>query len=217
LLSSQVTDDSADNVPLDTALYTYDEHNRLKTASDGIGPARVTFTMAYDDQGRMTTAKKFSSKGNLIIEFDFFYRGDTTGYYFYGPTHPADMAYFTFNTKHQLTLIQTKHSGSQVYAYDSGGNVSTTQFFNADGSVNISGQASFEYDKQKNPQSQMAPNNYFFMYIVMLYNPSTLVNNMVFKNGDTYTYNYNNAGFPTKATIKTFHANVYVYYNYIVK
>jgi hypothetical protein len=220
LVKQQITDASAEGVPLDTANYTYDDKNRITKITDGTHPNMVTFTMVYDSQNRVTTASKYADNGNLIIEFDFFYNTGSSGYIFHGSSL-ADTAYFTFNSKNQVTLINTKHSGSQQFTYDSKGNVATTTAVNADGSIDLGDETSFAYDNEKNPFSDIPANNYFFMYIVKIGNPSTLINNVVVRDADTYTYNYNSAGFPTSASIATLTATsavtLYIYYNYIVK
>lgn len=219
LLSQQITDDREDGYPIDTANYTYDAKNRITGITDGTLPDLIRFAIDYDDKNRVTIARKFDGSGNLIIEFDFFYKGDTIGYYFHGPaaTHIADTAYFSFNAKRQLTQIATKHSGSQTFGYDSNGNLSTTQAIANDGSYTIDRQTSFDYDNQRNPFSESSANNYFFMYVVRIGNPSTLIHNVVERDADTFTYIYNAEGFPLKATIKTYLTTIYVTYNYITR
>ena len=216
LLSQQITDDRADNYPIDTTTYTYDEHDRIIGIVDGSGSHKISFGIEYDNQNRVTTARKFDSNGALFIEFDFFYKPDTSGYYFYGPTHAADTAYFNFNDRHQVIKIMTKHSGYQTFTYDGRGNVATTQAFAQDGSSGLFDQISFAYDTQKNPFSESSSNNLFFMYIAHR-DPSTLINNVLVKDADTYTYTYNKDGFPTSATINTGKHIIPVYFNYIIK
>ena len=55
------------------------------------------------------------------------------------------------------------------------------------------------------------------MYVVRIGNPSTLINNVVERDADTFTYIYNADGFPLKATIKTYLTTIYVTYNYITR
>jgi len=219
LLSQQITDQRGDGLPIDTANYTYDEHDRISTITDGTLPSQVKYTIAYDNQNRVTTARKFDGSGNLIIQFDFFYRGDTTGYYFHAPTSsgPADTAFLIFDTKHQVTQIATKHSGSTVFEYDTKGNVSYTQNYSSGGATSVDNQTSFSYDSQHSPFAQTMRNNYFFMYVVRIGNPSTLINNVVVRNADTYSYTYNKDGFPTQGIISTVKSNIYLYFNYIIK
>lgn len=220
LVKQQITDASAEGLPLDTANYTYDDQNRIIKITDGTHPNMVTFTIAYDSENRVTTASKYADNGNQIIEFDFFYNTGSSGYIFHGSSL-ADTAYFTFNSKKQVSVINTKHSGSQQFTYDGGGNVATTTAVNVDGSIDLGDETSFAYDNQKNPFSDIPANNYFFMYIVKIGNPSTLINNVVVRDADRYTYKYNSAGFPTSGSIATLTATsavtLYVYYNYIVK
>src|SRR5581483_6828013 len=82
LISQIITDERTEGGPIHTALYTYDDHYRISTVTDGAAPNRVTFKMTYDDKNRVTIARKFSAGGTLIVEFDFFYSADSTGYYF---------------------------------------------------------------------------------------------------------------------------------------
>jgi len=217
LLRQQITDYRADGYPVDTANYTYDEKNRITTITDASGTDQIKYVMAYDAQDKVTTARKYNSTGGLIIAFDFFYSGDVTGYYFYGSSHVADTAYFTFNNSRQLTRITTKHSGSQTFAYDSNGNVASTTALPVDGSSNLGDQTSFSYDNRKNPFSQSSANNYFYMYVVRIGNPSTLKNNVLIRNADKFTYTYNPDGFPVSASIKTIRSTLYVYFNYTTK
>ncbi len=219
LLSQQITDDREDGYPLDTTNYTYDALNRISGITDGTKPNQIRYAIEYDDQNRVTVARKFDSYNRLIIQFDFFYRGDVVGYYFHGPqpTDIADTAYFTFNNKHQLTQITTAHSGIQTFGYDTQGNVSSTQSIHSDGSNSVDNQISFAYDNRRNPFSATSANNYFFMYVVKIGNPSTLIHNVIVRNADHFTYAYNNDGFPVKTTIKTYLTNIYIDYNYITR
>ncbi|HVV55914.1 MAG TPA: hypothetical protein VHC47_11335 [Mucilaginibacter sp.] len=217
LLKQQVTDDREDGIPIDTTTYSYDEKDRITGITDGSGTGRITMSIVYDSQNRISVARKYNSTGGLIIEFDFFYDGGDAGYYFFGPTHIADTASLTFNNARQVTEISTKHSGSQVFTYDSKGNIATSQAISSSGSSHLNDQISFSYDAGKNPLSQAAPNNYFVMYIINTTNPSTFINNVLIKNADKYTYTYNKDGFPVSLTIKTYLSKIYVYYTYIQK
>jgi hypothetical protein len=219
LLKQQITDDRVDGVPLDTVNYSYDDSNRPISISDFSGQSKVRFDITYDNQNRVSTAKKFGSNGDLIIEYDFFYTGGNAGYYFYGPSHAADTASFVFNDKHQVSEIDSKHSGRTTFKYDTRGNVATTQDYDANGSYNFSDENDYTYDSMKNPFSQMLPvNNLFFQYILFIDNPSTLVNNVASKNGERFIYTYNADGFPVNADITTYANNhIKINYSYIVK
>lgn len=217
LLKQQITDDSADGLPLDTANYTYDSQNRVTTITDGTSPSKITITITYDSQNRVVAGKKYDNNGNLFIEYDFFYRGDTTGYIFHGGSL-ADTAYVTFNSKHQVTQITSGHSGYDIFTYDTRGNVASSQSYNNDGSFNINDQGDYSYDNMKNPFSETLPNNLFLMYVIFIDNPSTLINNVVNKNGEPYTYTYNKDGFPINAVITTYNrTSIKLYYSYTVK
>src|SRR5579863_1222903 len=181
LLKQQITDDREDGLPLDTATYNYDDHYRVITITDGTAPNRITFTLDYDSQNRVTSGKRYGNNGNLQIQYDFFYRGDTTGYIFHGGSL-ADTAYFTFNSQSQVTQITSKHSGYETFEYDTRGNVSATQGYKNDGSFNLNDQGGYTYDNMKNPFSQTAHKNLFLEYIVFVDNPSTLINNIADKN-----------------------------------
>jgi YD repeat-containing protein len=218
LLQQQITDDRVEGIPMDTASYLYDDNNRVTTITDGSPPHRVTFTVTYDDQGRAKTAKKFNSTGGLIIEYDFFYEGSAAGYYLYGPSHIADTANFVFNDKHQVTEINTKHSGRTTFAYDARGNVGSTQIYGSDGLNNLTNEDDYAYDTMKNPFSKVPPGNLFLEYIVFINNPSTLINNVASKNGEPFSYTYNSDGYPVSVIITLYnHDLVKVYYNYITK
>jgi hypothetical protein len=219
LLKQLITDDHVSGIPLDTANFTYDDQNRPVSISDFGGQNKVTFTITYDSQNRPGTAKKTNSSGGLIIEYDFFYKTDTTGYYFYGPVHVADTGYFVFNGKHQVSSIESKHSGRTTFGYDARGNVATTQDYGADGSVNFIDENDYSYDNMKNPFSQISPaNNLFIQYILFINNPSTLINNVANKNGEAYNYIYNADGYPVSLVITLYNRNeVKKYYSYIVK
>ena len=98
LLKQQITDQSIEGLPIDTATYTYDDQNRITNIIDGVPPRRVTFTFKYDNDNRISIARKYNTgSGALIIEFDFYYTPNSSGYYFYGPTHVADTASFIYN------------------------------------------------------------------------------------------------------------------------
>lgn len=219
LLQQQITDDRADGYPLDTANYSYDYKNRIAEITDGTGTDKIKYVIDYDNKDRVTSARKYNSTGGLIITFDFFYNNSVTGYYFYGPgdNHLADTAYFTFNGNHQLTKITTKHSGAQAFTYDGMGNVATTQAVKNDGSSDFGSQTSFTYDDKKNPWSQSYPNNYFYMYVVRIGNPSTLLHNVTVRNSDRFTYTYNDNGYPTGVIIYTALTKVFIDYKYITK
>jgi hypothetical protein len=97
------------------------------------------------------------------------------------------------------------------------GNVATTQAFKNDGSSDFSSQTSFTYDDKKNPWSQSYPNNYFYMYVVRIGNPSTLLHNVTVRNSDRFTYTYNDNGYPTGVIIYTALTKVFIDYKYITK
>lgn len=218
LLKQQITDDRADGIPVDTANYTYDDNDRVTTITDGNGSNKITFMVTYDDHGRVNTAKKFNSTGGLIIEYDFFYQGSDAGYYFYGPSHIADTANFTFNDKHQVTEISTKHSGRTTFNYDGRGNIGSTQIYRADNINNITNEDDYAYDTMKNPFSHVPSGNLFLEYIVFINNPSTLINNIATKNGEPFSYTYNADGYPVSVLITLYnHNQVKVYYNYITR
>ncbi|HZX58067.1 MAG TPA: hypothetical protein VFE54_05055, partial [Mucilaginibacter sp.] len=196
---------------------TYDGSNRIIAINDGSHLDRTSYTISYDDAGRVNVAKKFSNSGALIIEFDFYYTAQAAGYYFHNATTSlSDTAVFTFNAQKQLTTIQTDHSGRQEFTYDNKGNVATSDAFGADGSNNLFDNISYAYDNRKNPFSQTASNNYFFMYVAFT-DPSTHINNIQVRDGSVYTYTYNADGFPVKAIVNTGTANVTITYNYILK
>jgi len=219
LVYQQITDTRGNGGGLDTATYTYDEQDRPVSITDFNGQGKVTFKVTYDSQNRVSTAKKYNSSGGLIIEYDFFYNGSDAGYYFYGPVHAADTAAFVFNDKHQVTEIDSRHSGKTAFTYDSNGNVGTTQGYNPDGTYNFGDESAFAYDDRKNPFSKMAPaNNLFVQYILFIDSPSTLINNVASWNGEPYTYTYNTDGYPVSAVWTLYNNNkVKIYYSYIVK
>ncbi|MGZ3750666.1 MAG: hypothetical protein ACXVAU_05285 [Mucilaginibacter sp.] len=217
LLKQVIVDDRVEGKALDTTAYTYDDQNRITTITDGAAPHKISFGLTYDSQGRVNTAKKFNNSGALVIEFDFYYTPNASGYYFYGVNHsPSDTAVFTFNSNNQVTRIQTKRSGWQLFTYDSRGNVITSDGFGADGSNNLFDNITYSYDTRRNPFSDTTPGNLFFMYVAFT-DPSTLINNVVVKDADTYSYTYNNDGFPLKATVNTGTAIIPIYYNYTLK
>lgn len=216
LLKEQIIDDRAEHGPVDTALYNYDDQNRVIQIIDGVTPARVNIVFQYDNQNRLSVVKKYNTSGPFIIEFDFYYGPNGTGYYFYGPAHIADTASFIYNSKNQVTKIQTIHSGSQVFTYDGKGNIESSEGFLPDGSNGLYSATSYAYDDKKNPFSGTPSNNLYFMY-VGYHDPSTHINNVLVKNADTYSYTYNAAGYPIKALVNTDQAIYPIYYNYIVK
>jgi hypothetical protein len=219
LLKQQITDNTGAGGSIDTANYAYDDQDRPVNVSDFSGQGKVTFTLTYDSQNRVSTAKKTGSNGNLIIEYDFFYQGDAAGYYLYGSTHVADTANFVFNEKHQVIDITTKHSGHTTFAYDTRGNVASTQIYATDGLNQLTNEDDYAYDTKKNPFSQMTPaSNLFIQYILFINNPSTLINNVASKNGEPYLYTYNTDGYPLSVVITLYNHNlVKEYYSYIVK
>jgi len=216
LLKQQIIDDRVEGGPLDTTNYTYNDQNRILSITDGTAPNRVSFSFAYDSENRLSIGRKFNNSGTLVIEFDFFYNTGSSGYYFHGPTHPSDTAVFTLNDKKQVTKIQSLHSGSQEFTYDANGNIASSTIFAADGTSNILDQNFATYDNKKNPFSQIPAGNNYLMSIVYQ-DPSTLINNVIVNNSDTYAYTYNSAGFPTKALVTTGNATFPIYFNYIVK
>src|SRR6185312_16145334 len=176
---------------------------------------KTRYTAAFDDQNRVTTAKKLNNSGNLITQYDFFYNGDAIGYYYYGPNHnPADTATLLFNSNHQVIRIDTKHSGYETYDYDNLGNIILAQPYNKQGVNNFSDDVAYQYDNKKNALSQTLPGNYYLMFIYYIYNPTTLVNNVSDKNGYKYTYSYNTDGFPISAYIDYFYSKTYITYQY---
>lgn len=216
LLKKKIVDDRVEGKPMDTTTYSYDEQNRVTLIATGILNSRVNLVFQYDNDSRISIARKYSSSGALIIEFDFYYTPEASGYYFYGPTHQPDTATFIYDDKNRISQIQTLHSGSQEFTYDSKGNINSSEGFAVDGSNDLYDKISYAYDDKKNPFSQTPPNNFYFMYVAFK-DPSTHINNVVVKNADIYNYTYNNAGFPLRAMVDNGTAVFPIYYQYMVK
>jgi hypothetical protein len=212
LLKQEIVDGRAGNFPLDTSTYTYDDKNHMTAIRIS---RSETYAITYDNADRVLKALKSNYNGPLIREYDFFYKADTVGFYSYGPSHPRDTTIFIFNDKHQATRLQTLHRGYKVYTYDSRGNIATSDGYFADGTNNIADHASYIYDNQRNPFSQLPPNNYFFMYLAYT-DASTLINNVLVKNADRYTYTYNADGFPINS-VGNFGYNTPIIFNYFIK
>lgn len=212
LLKQETIDGSVAYFPKDTFDYTYDNMNRITAIKLS---SRETYAITYDNAGRVLTAIRSNYKGPLIREYDFFYKADTIGFYSYGPSHPRDTSIFIFNEKHQAIRLQTLHRGYQVYTYDSNGNIATLDSYYADGSHDVADHSSYFYDTQKNPFSQLPPNNYYFMYVAYT-DVSTLINNAIEKNADRYSYTYNADGFPVKG-VGNFGYDAPITFTYIVK
>ncbi|HTD41935.1 MAG TPA: hypothetical protein VK671_15005, partial [Mucilaginibacter sp.] len=82
LLTRQIIDDSADGLPIDTTNFIYDDQNHLIRVNEGLTQSKIYFTMSYDAQGRINIARKLSSNGSLVKEYDFFFT-PTVGYIFH--------------------------------------------------------------------------------------------------------------------------------------
>lgn len=215
LISQQIIDDRADGAPIDTTNYVYDDQNHLTLIRSGT-PGNPSYSMSYDVAGRVEAGKKLNSDGSIAKEYDFFYT-PSVGFILKVPSKKNDTAFFTFNAKKQVTLIQTIHGGYSTYTYDDQGNISALKNYEADGSNDLTNETFYTYDSQKNYFSQIPPNNYFLMYLLYP-DADALINNIITKNADTYTYTYDSDGFPIKATAKIVgHALTPIYYNYIVK
>ena len=216
LLSQVVIDDRADGAPLDTTRYFYDNQNHMILIKTGIAGNYGSFTMSYDATGRVAIAKKLNANGSIAKEYDFFYT-PSTGFILSAPSQKSDTAYFIFNDKKQTTTIQTLHGGHSAYTYDDRGNISTLKNYYANGSNDLSDENYYTYDAQKSYFSQTASDNYFLMYLLFP-DASTLINNAVTKNADTYVYTYNSDGFPVKAMATIVgHTVTPIYYNYLTK
>jgi hypothetical protein len=177
---------------------------------------RISFTISYDAAGRVNVARKLNRDGTIAKEFTFFYT-PWIGYIFHIPSKKTDTSEFIFNDKNQVTKIQLLSGSYETFTYDSRGNIASLKNYYADGTDNLYDEAYYSYDSKKNPFSQTTLNNYFLMY-VLFPDASTLINNVSTKNADTYTYTYNNDGFPIKAMAKVVGRSITpIYYNYIVK
>ncbi|MBS1501546.1 MAG: hypothetical protein JST32_05760 [Bacteroidetes bacterium] len=216
LLDRAITDTRENGGGLDTTYFTYDDHDRVISVTDGIAPHKLTFRItAFDGQNRVLHGQKLDNNGTPVTQYDFFYGPDTTGYFFYAPSRViADTSYITFNGNHQVSRIASKHSGAETYAYDNRGNIILTESYNADGSINIVNDGAYQYDTMKNPLSSTSRNNLFLMYIIFLNNPTTLINNVSDKNGYKYTYTYNADGFPVNGSVNYFYYQTYFTYLY---
>jgi hypothetical protein len=216
LLRQQVIDYRPANHQVDTITYTYDDHNRITMISEPTGQNKGNFSMTYLEDGRVNVAKRLTNSGAVITEYDFFYTSDSQGYYFHGPNLPLDTAVFIFNAKNQVIKVQSKRTGYSSFTYDGQGNVATSVAAGSDNTNTIFDNVTYLYDNQKNPFSDIPPNNYCFMYLGDN-EESTLINNIKFKNGDTYTYTYNSDGFPINGNIDIGSAVIPVTFSYIVK
>ena len=213
LLSELIVDDSADGNPVDTTSFFYDAQNHLTLVKTNGGQH---FSITYDGSGRVNTAKTINNHGSTVKEFDFFY-APTVGFYEKATGKTDDTAFFSFNEKHEVTEIRTLHAGFSKFEYDERGNIANLKNYTADGTSDLQDQVFYAYDNKKSYFSEVAPNNYYLMYILYS-DASTLINNPVTRNADTYTYTYNNAGYPVKAVAKVVgHSLTPIYYNYVVK
>jgi len=213
LLSQQIIDDRADGLPIDTTRFFYDNRGNLTLVKNGDGHY---FTIAYDDAGRVTVAKTINPSGNLAKEFDFFY-APSIGFITKVPSKEPDTAYLTFNDKHEVTEIRTVHAGYSTFTYDEKGNVASLKNYKSDGSLDLYDQDYYTYDDKKSYFSAVPRNNYFLMYLLYP-DASSLINNVVTKNADVYTYTYNKEGYPVSASAKVVGRSLTpIYYNYIVK
>jgi YD repeat-containing protein len=212
LLKQETIDGSVAYFPIDTINYTYDGKNQLTAIRIS---RQETYAITYDNAGRVVTALRSNYNGPLIREYDFFYKADTIGFYSYGPSHPRDTSLFIFNDKHQAIRLQTLHKGYQLYTYDSRGNIATLDSYNADATNNLADHISYLYDSQRNPFSDLPPNNYYFMYVAYT-DVSTLINNVLVKNADRYSYTYNADGFPVKG-VGNFGYDAPITFSYIIK
>jgi len=213
LLSEQIIDASADGLGTDTTRYFYDNQNRLTLVKNGDGHY---FPITYDAAGRVNVAKTIKSDGSIAKEFDFFYQ-PTTGFITKVPSKGPDTAYLVFDDKHEVTEIRTRHAGYSTFTYDERGNVASLKNYKTDGSLDLYDEAFYTYDNMKSYFSAVPPNNYFLMYLLYP-DASSLINNVVTKNADVYTYTYNKEGYPVSATAKVVGRSLTpIYYNYIVK
>ena len=216
LLRQQIIDYRPANNQVDTITYTYDDKNRITMISEPTGQNKGNYSIAYGADGNISIARELSNSGAVIVEYDFFYTTNSKGYYFHSVSHPLDTAIFSFNDKNQAIRLQTRRAGYATYTYDSRGNVATSVGVGGDGVSPLFNNITYTYDTQKNPFSQTHPGNIFFMYVANS-DVSTLINNIQFKNGDTYNYTYNSDGFPVKGNINIGSAVIPVTYSYIVK
>ena len=213
LLSRQIIDDSADGVPIDTTNFYYDNGNHLTLITTS---GKQHFSITYDAAGRVDVAKTINSNGTIPKQFNFFY-SPTVGFIEKALGKKDDTGYFSFNGKHQVTEIRTLHAGFSTFKYDEQGNVANLQNFKADSTTDLSDQVFYTYDNKKSYFYDVAPNNYYLMYILYS-DASSLINNPVTRNADVYAYTYNSAGYPVKAIAKVVgHQPATIYYNYIVK
>jgi YD repeat-containing protein len=213
LLSEQIIDASADGLGTDTTRYFYDNQNHLTLVKNGDGHY---FPITYDDVGRVSVAKTINASGNVAKEFDFFYT-PSVGFITKVPSKDPDTAYLTFDNKRQVTEIRTLHAGYSTFTYDERGNVASLKNYKPDGSIDLYDESFYTYDDMKSYFSAVPPNNYFLMYLLYP-DANSLINNVVTKNADVYTYTYNKEGYPVSASAKVVGRSLTpIYYNYIVK
>ncbi|MDO3627982.1 hypothetical protein [Mucilaginibacter sp. BT774] len=213
LLSELIVDDRADGNQIDTTSFFYDNRNHLTLVKTNGGQH---FSITYDEAGRVNTAKTINNNGATVKEFDFFY-APVVGFYEKAAGKKDDTAYFSFDNKHEVTEIRTLHAGFSKFEYDGRGNVANLENYKADSTSDLQDKIFYNYDNQKSYFSNVAPNNYYLMYILYS-DASTLINNAITRNADVYTYTYNSEGFPVKAIAKVVgHQLTPIYYNYIVK
>ena len=213
LISQLIIDDRADGNTIDTTSFYYDNQKHLILVKTLSGQH---FSITYDAAGRVDIAKTISASGTVTKQFNFFYT-PAVGFYESALGKQNDTGYFSFNDKHQVTEIRTLHAGYSLFKYDERGNVANSQYYAANGTTDLHDQSFYTYDNQKSYFSEVAPNNYYLMYILYS-DASTLINNAVTRNADSYTYTYNSEGFPVKAIAKVVgHQLTPFYYNYIVK
>lgn len=214
-LVTKITSDGA--VPADRLIYTYtyDASNRMTTfafTSNPYNPPR-NYTFTYNTNGSL--AEYFESIGHYKGKYT--YNADGTvatkkEYSVSGATETLNDSYtYTYTAgivTENYVSVSTGNGFRQEYKYDANGNNTEIKSYTttpANPAGTFAGTSTYgNYDAQNNPNSSY-PSAFIF--------PGSAKNNfrsLVYSTGgnNTYTYEYNADGYPTKRTAGT---NVSVY------
>lgn len=179
----------------ETESFIYDDKNRVATRV----LVNTTYKYFYDSSDRLTRIEISVIPRGLVVSYDYKYEGTTITETHTSADGSASGGYVFDTSNGKITKIHFIDKSFILYTFDSRGNIIRYQQGTKPGDMFDIG--NLTYDEKKAPLSMAKGSNY--QIAMSGFDPYYgLVNNILSDAFHTYTYQYNEDGFPVSGTRK---------------
>jgi hypothetical protein len=204
LLKGIVTNELLSPSPVTkTESFIYTDSHELTKHTVGYKSASqnftVTFTVNYDDTGKITEVIKAGTKYYPWNKLTYSYLGNVMTTVYHYPEAPADSLVTTLNSKGYAEKVVGRQQQYQL-VYDADGNITKRGLYNNSNPSVPTFVTNYKYDKKSSPFKALK-NNLYVLYQAFndIYSP---VNNRISNNDlELYNYTYNKGGYPLQMVV----------------